>query len=154
MKTRVFNLIILDESGSMSCIERQALTGVNETLQTIRRYPLPYILFIKGPFIITFLILTFHCAESAYRKQSERVFRLTFNEPENTRSHSYGKFVYLNAAQLCNGEMSEFMKSYQEAEHEQGNKYIDNIHFFPLFLYSTEFLTYSLAAVSAAITSS
>jgi len=25
MKTRVFNLIILDESGSMSCIERQAL---------------------------------------------------------------------------------------------------------------------------------
>ena len=37
MKTRVFNLIILDESGSMSCIERQALTGVNETLQTIRR---------------------------------------------------------------------------------------------------------------------
>lgn len=43
MKTRVFNLIILDESGSMSCIERQALTGVNETLQTIRlaqeKYP-------------------------------------------------------------------------------------------------------------------
>lgn len=43
MKTRVFNLIILDESGSMSCIERQALNGLNETLQTIRgaqeRYP-------------------------------------------------------------------------------------------------------------------
>lgn len=36
MKTRVFNLIILDESGSMSCIERQALSGLNETLQTIR----------------------------------------------------------------------------------------------------------------------
>lgn len=43
MKTRVFNLIILDESGSMSCIERQALSGLNETLQTIRlsqeKYP-------------------------------------------------------------------------------------------------------------------
>ena len=37
MKTKVFNLIILDESGSMSCIERQALNGLNETLQTIRR---------------------------------------------------------------------------------------------------------------------
>lgn len=37
MKTRVFNLIILDESGSMSCIERQALSGLNETLQTIRQ---------------------------------------------------------------------------------------------------------------------
>lgn len=43
MKTKVFNLIILDESGSMSCIERQALNGLNETLQTIRgaqkKYP-------------------------------------------------------------------------------------------------------------------
>ncbi len=37
MKTQVFNLIILDESGSMSCIERQALSGLNETLQTIRK---------------------------------------------------------------------------------------------------------------------
>ena len=36
MATNVFNLIILDESGSMSCISKQALTGVNETLQTIR----------------------------------------------------------------------------------------------------------------------
>jgi uncharacterized protein YegL len=36
MKTRVFNLIILDESGSMSAIERQAISGVNETIQTIR----------------------------------------------------------------------------------------------------------------------
>lgn len=37
MKQRVFNLIILDESGSMSSIERQAITGVNETVQTIRK---------------------------------------------------------------------------------------------------------------------
>lgn len=35
-KKRVHNLIILDESGSMSSIYRPALTGVNETLQTIR----------------------------------------------------------------------------------------------------------------------
>lgn len=32
----VYNLIILDESGSMDIIRTQALTGVNETLQTIR----------------------------------------------------------------------------------------------------------------------
>lgn len=37
METKVFNLIILDESGSMSCIKRQALNGLNETLQTIRK---------------------------------------------------------------------------------------------------------------------
>ena len=34
---RVFNLIIVDESGSMSLIRKQAFTGMNETLQTVRR---------------------------------------------------------------------------------------------------------------------
>lgn len=34
---RIHNLIILDESGSMQSIYHPALTGVNETLQTIRR---------------------------------------------------------------------------------------------------------------------
>lgn len=33
---RVHNLIIVDESGSMQIIYRPALTGINETLQTIR----------------------------------------------------------------------------------------------------------------------
>ena len=33
---RVFNLIIVDESGSMSIIRRQAFSGINETLQTVR----------------------------------------------------------------------------------------------------------------------
>lgn len=36
MKQIVFNLIILDESGSMSSIEKQAIDGVNETMQAIR----------------------------------------------------------------------------------------------------------------------
>ena len=36
MKTRIFNLIILDESGSMYSIKHQAVTGVNETVQTIK----------------------------------------------------------------------------------------------------------------------
>lgn len=34
---RVYNLIIVDESGSMSIIRKQAFTGMNETLQTIRQ---------------------------------------------------------------------------------------------------------------------
>ena len=34
---RVFSLIIVDESGSMSIIRKQAFTGMNETLQTVRR---------------------------------------------------------------------------------------------------------------------
>ena len=32
---RIFNLIILDESGSMEAIEKQAVSGLNETFQTI-----------------------------------------------------------------------------------------------------------------------
>ena len=34
---RIHNLIIVDESGSMSIIRKQAFTGMNETLQTVRR---------------------------------------------------------------------------------------------------------------------
>lgn len=37
IRKKVYNLIILDESGSMGCIYQSALTGVNETLQTIRQ---------------------------------------------------------------------------------------------------------------------
>ena len=34
---RVFNLLVVDESGSMSIIERQALVGINGTLTTIQK---------------------------------------------------------------------------------------------------------------------
>ncbi len=34
---RVFNLLVVDESGSMSVIRNQALAGINETLATIRK---------------------------------------------------------------------------------------------------------------------
>ena len=36
MKTRIFNLIILDESGSMQSIKQAAINGMNETVQSIR----------------------------------------------------------------------------------------------------------------------
>jgi uncharacterized protein YegL len=36
MKTRIFNLIIIDESGSMQSIKQAAINNVNETIQTIR----------------------------------------------------------------------------------------------------------------------
>ena len=32
----IYNLIILDESGSMSSIERQAVSAINETFQSVR----------------------------------------------------------------------------------------------------------------------
>ena len=38
METKnIYNLIILDESGSMSNIERQAVSAVNETIQSVRK---------------------------------------------------------------------------------------------------------------------
>ena len=36
MKARIFNLIIIDESGSMQSIKKAAIDSVNETIQTIR----------------------------------------------------------------------------------------------------------------------
>ena len=36
MKTRIFNLIIIDESGSMQSIKKAAIDSVNETIQSIR----------------------------------------------------------------------------------------------------------------------
>ena len=36
MKTKVFNVIVLDKSGSMSSIARQAIDGVNETIGSIK----------------------------------------------------------------------------------------------------------------------
>lgn len=36
MKTDIFNLIILDESGSMGHIQKQTISGCNETINTIR----------------------------------------------------------------------------------------------------------------------
>ncbi len=36
MKTQIFNLIILDESGSMGCVGKQTISGCNETINTIR----------------------------------------------------------------------------------------------------------------------
>lgn len=37
MSQKIFNLILLDESGSMSLIEKAAVGGINETLQSIRQ---------------------------------------------------------------------------------------------------------------------
>lgn len=36
MKSEIFNLIILDESGSMDCVTAQTISGCNETINTIR----------------------------------------------------------------------------------------------------------------------
>lgn len=33
----VYHLIVLDESGSMSCVRRQTISGCNETIQTVRQ---------------------------------------------------------------------------------------------------------------------
>lgn len=35
MKTKIFNLIILDESGSMDCVKTQTISGCNETINTV-----------------------------------------------------------------------------------------------------------------------
>jgi Mg-chelatase subunit ChlD len=76
---KVFNLIIVDESGSMSIIQHQALMGLNETLETIQKM------------------------QDLYKDKSQIVSLLTFstthcgfifeNEPvENTHTLSKGEY--------------------------------------------------------------
>ena len=52
--TRVHNLIIVDESGSMECIRKQAFTGMNDTLQTIRMMQKKHINQLQYVTLITF----------------------------------------------------------------------------------------------------
>ena len=60
MKTRIFNLIIIDESGSMQSIKKQAIDSVNETIQTIRS------------------------AQTKYEDQKHYVSLITFNDDVKT----------------------------------------------------------------------
>ena len=60
MKTRIFNLIIIDESGSMQSIKKQAIDSVNETIQTIRS------------------------AQTKYEEQEHYVSLITFNDNVKT----------------------------------------------------------------------
>ena len=52
--TKVHNLIIVDESGSMECIRKQAFSGMNETLQTVRMMQKKYPNQIQYVTLITF----------------------------------------------------------------------------------------------------
>lgn len=42
-KTKIYNLIVLDKSGSMASIRQEAITGLNETLSSIRATQLRFI---------------------------------------------------------------------------------------------------------------
>jgi len=52
--TRVHNLIVVDESGSMECIRKQAFSGMNETLQTIRMMQKKYPAQLQYVTLVTF----------------------------------------------------------------------------------------------------
>lgn len=71
---RVFNLIIVDESGSMSIIRKQAFTGMNETLQTVRQM------------------------QEKFPEQEQRVTLVTFDSG-NTKWH-YDNIAALHTADL------------------------------------------------------
>ena len=43
LKTQVYNLVILDKSGSMESIRKEAIDGYNETLGTIRAAQLKHL---------------------------------------------------------------------------------------------------------------
>ena len=61
MKKKIFNLIILDESGSMQSIRKEAVDSVNETVQTIRK------------------------AQRKHEEQAHYVTLVTFNDTAHTQ---------------------------------------------------------------------
>ncbi len=78
MRQRIFNLIILDESGSMSLIERQAISGVNETIQTIRDAQQKY---ENQEHIVTLVSFNSSAVKTIYDKvEANKVKELTSNE--------------------------------------------------------------------------
>ena len=64
MSTKIFNLIILDASGSMESIRKQAVDGVNETIQTIKE------------------------AQKKYTEQEHYVSFVSFNSSETKKIYS------------------------------------------------------------------
>ena len=66
---RVFNLIILDESGSMQGLEKVSVVGVNETIQAIQE---SYESFHEQEQLLTFITFS-STGDSYYRKQFDLV---------------------------------------------------------------------------------
>ena len=73
MKQQIYNLIILDESGSMGCVTRQTLNGCNETLNTIRTRTL--------------------CEHLCFPKQRKPPFPVPIQEPAGgeRETHHFGR---------------------------------------------------------------
>ena len=83
--TRVHNLIIVDESGSMECIRKQAFTGMNETLQTVRMM------------------------QKKYPHQLQYVTLITFDS-DHTKLH-FDNTLADNFLYLCNGFQKKAQKT-------------------------------------------
>ena len=75
MNTRIFNLIVLDESGSMEVIKQQAIMGVNETVQTIKSAQKEY---EDQEHIVSLVTFNSRAVKTVYDKvQAENVAELT-----------------------------------------------------------------------------
>ena len=55
------------------------------------------------------LVLSLHCAVSAYREKSEGIFGIALFEAEKSWSHTDCKLVNLYTRELCGYKMSEFV---------------------------------------------
>ena len=76
---RVFNLLVVDESGSMAIIQKQALMGINETLETIGKMQKAHKEMEQHVTLITF--------DSSHK-------RLIYDNVLATEAHTLGKNDY------------------------------------------------------------
>lgn len=63
---QIHNLIIVDESGSMSIIRKQAFMGMNETLKTIRPYVDEFIAYAQQHPEHRFLVTRIGCGIAGF----------------------------------------------------------------------------------------
>lgn len=82
-ESRIYNLIILDESGSMQCMYQQALSGANETINTIRDAQK------ANPELKQYL--TFVTFDSCFRRPSVRAIidNMPIDEVKNLTENDY-----------------------------------------------------------------
>ena len=84
--------------------------------------PLPNLFVAKRAVVVGAFVLALHRAIAADGKQMQRIFGFFALLFENRRPHAERKLVDLDAEELCENKVSEFMDKDDHAEKENGNQ--------------------------------
>ena len=135
MKTNVFNLIILDESGSMESIKKPSLDGLNETLQSIQNSQVTY----NDSQVHFVTLITFNSSQvkTLFDRSPAQAIRLLNNRDYNPNSctplfDAMGSSLSKLRHQLNREESNQVLVTiitdgYENASKEYSGKMIKNL---------------------------